>query len=170
MRRNLVYLSYRSTYLDLKQLLLTSNHASYPLVDAPGRCPSHMTGTWQRNKICLYTVTLYVTDLGAQQYDIIKRLHYRIMVMCWSCVGHVTPHTAFIFSGLTPRPNPLSYSCVLLVHECVVTELRLSHDSHMIAMCLSSLSLSLFRFSHSDWFTFTAQSYCHAGRSHEGCP
>ena len=38
MRRNLVYLSYCSTYLDLKQLLLTSNHASYPLVDAPGRC------------------------------------------------------------------------------------------------------------------------------------
>ena len=26
-----------------------------------------------------------------------------------------------------------------MVHECVVTELRLSHDSHMIAMCLSSL-------------------------------
>jgi len=35
MRRDLVYLSYRSTYHDLKLLLLTSNHASYPLVDAP---------------------------------------------------------------------------------------------------------------------------------------
>ena len=45
MRRNLVYLSYRSTYLDLKQLLLTSNHASYPLVDAPGRCGNHVTVT-----------------------------------------------------------------------------------------------------------------------------
>lgn len=48
MRRDLVYLSYRSTYHDLKLLLLTSNHASYPLVDAPGRwisCNRHMTVT-----------------------------------------------------------------------------------------------------------------------------
>lgn len=35
MRRDLVYLSYCSTYADLQQMLSRSNHASYPLVDAP---------------------------------------------------------------------------------------------------------------------------------------
>ncbi len=38
MRRDLVYLSHRSTFQDLKLLLSTSRHASYPLVDAPGVC------------------------------------------------------------------------------------------------------------------------------------
>ena len=46
--------------------------------------------------------------------------------------------------------------------------IAVSHDSHVVAMYLPSLST--FRFSHSDWFTFTTQSQSYAGRSHEGCP
>ena len=36
MQSDIVFLSYRSTYRDLKFILQTSKHASYPLVDAPG--------------------------------------------------------------------------------------------------------------------------------------
>ena len=35
MRKDLTFVSYESSYSDLKLLLETSSHASYPLVDAP---------------------------------------------------------------------------------------------------------------------------------------
>ena len=35
MRKDLVFLTYESSFNDLKDLLLSSEHASYPLVDAP---------------------------------------------------------------------------------------------------------------------------------------
>ena len=92
MRRNLVYLSYRSTYLDLKQLLLTSNYASYPLVDAPGRCDNHIalitwqshdshmsdSEEWHCNTICNYTwcicVVWHTWKIALSYYDHIQYL------------------------------------------------------------------------------------------------
>lgn len=38
MKTNLFYITYRSNYAELKQLLDKSEHRSYPLVDAPGMC------------------------------------------------------------------------------------------------------------------------------------
>ena len=35
MRKDLTFVSYESSYSDLKLLLETSSHVSYPLVDAP---------------------------------------------------------------------------------------------------------------------------------------
>lgn len=37
MRKDLVFLTYESSFNDLKNLLQTSEHASYPLVDAPSK-------------------------------------------------------------------------------------------------------------------------------------
>ena len=39
MQMDPTYLSYRSTYQDLQDLLHNSSHTSYPLVDAPGGLP-----------------------------------------------------------------------------------------------------------------------------------
>ena len=36
MRTDLLYLTYKSSYRDLRQLLKNSNHSSFPLVDNPG--------------------------------------------------------------------------------------------------------------------------------------
>ena len=36
MRKDLIFLTYESTYIDLKDLLQTSTHSSYPLLDSPG--------------------------------------------------------------------------------------------------------------------------------------
>lgn len=38
MRKDILYVSYQSTYREIKQLLKSSNHASFPLVDNPGGC------------------------------------------------------------------------------------------------------------------------------------
>ena len=38
MTTDLLYLSYQSTYRDLRHLLRNSKHTSYPLVDNPGGC------------------------------------------------------------------------------------------------------------------------------------
>ena len=37
MRKDLVFLTYESSFNDLSVLLQTSEHASYPLVDAPSK-------------------------------------------------------------------------------------------------------------------------------------
>ena len=37
MRKDLTFLSYESSFSDLQELLQTSEHASYPLVDAPSK-------------------------------------------------------------------------------------------------------------------------------------
>ena len=42
MQTQLDYVSYQSTYHELNDLLQTTNHESYPLVDAPGEWEPHV--------------------------------------------------------------------------------------------------------------------------------
>ena len=104
MRKDLTFLTYESSFDDLKELLQTSEHASYPLVDAPSKSKLLKTGLVS-TKVCFYIFVLA-----------------NLCLKIYFCDLHV--HVA---AGICTNNTPCKYSSSIPI--CTINYFSLLHIS-----------------------------------------